>query len=287
MNRRQLIFSISSIVLSAHFDAFGFPVSKYLGQNPDPEYLRLYFKKMYQWHCKKYFDFENQWTKNEKEFLSLWVKSLSSLGLKINEDHFLENFSFYHQYKDESLNSSKLKLASITWDDELLEKINLILKEKNVSLSEIEKKNFHGLSWDFKDKKISVYSLVTGLSSNENELIKSDLISKKSSNWLFPILQSRTLDLNTKNISYEWQIPLKSLTPESFKEGLNLDVASGIEIVYSKVKHSEYIYRLRSLSNEAVHPKVHKIINQMSNQFNSHPDYIRYISESDFTLIYP
>lgn len=286
MNKRNFIILVGIFIFGYYQNVFSYPISKYLGLNIDSNYTKLYFKKMYQLHCAKFFDFEKNWSKNEKKLLDSWILSLDSLGLKVNNTHFYENFRFSHQFKHGTVNSSEIMISLNQWNDDLLKIANKVISEKKIEYQTLNNKNFRGFGWNFKKNQFMIYTLIHEVDlTKDNNL---EYLSKiKNTNWIYPILQKRVFDLKTKESFFEWEIPNKEITKESLSKTLPLDLTSVVQVIRSDEAKHEYIYRLRSLSNEAVDLPIHNIIKTLSDEFNAHPDYIKYIDKSDFTLYYP
>ncbi|MCC6138738.1 MAG: hypothetical protein IT287_08905 [Bdellovibrionaceae bacterium] len=282
MTKRQFLFLSSAFFFSSR--SWGYPITRFFGNSPDPQFLRLYFERLFKFHNQNWFPLNAHFNAEERQYIDACKETWTTWGFSVDKDHLFENFHFSHTLTNNVRNSSHLFIGSNHKSNALVASAKKIAKQRNIQLTEAEEKNFFGLQWNLQDKQLSIVSRPF-----ESTLLSSTywkkVISEHSADiWYPPQLLVRTFSANG-TATETLHIPLQQLRRDIIPHKA-MDAISAIKII-SNNGTVNWHYRLKSLPHFFVDESQHPLLQKYNHDFHLYPHSLIYRDAKNFTLFYP
>jgi len=126
------------------------------------EYMKLYHRWLFEWHCENFYPFADYLTAGEMDYLNTCF-SLAEDFVEVSDLGY-DNFSYYsysHRVDKNHVNSSRLAFGTVAHPKECFQAALPVFEERNISIETLFPQylehKFYGLGWDILEDHFKIY----------------------------------------------------------------------------------------------------------------------------------
>lgn len=156
LNKLRLVF-LTVFIVFGHSETSQAILLASAHEKPGSGYYRLVLNNLYRWYSEKYFPFEKNLSREERQLVQRVIEDIDEKSQYLDPHTSLPRFRISIELENETLNFGSLWISFGSRDARLQKNIAEVLRFLKLPLEKKEAAEISGIEWAFDKKEVSLF----------------------------------------------------------------------------------------------------------------------------------